>query len=95
MYSKLLYMNFPSKNLHKKDLMGLFPIFLTFGRMRMRPFAILKRVGECDGENTFLFTMEKIFYKNVSYFVFTNFHNSQCDICMKVCNTFISVTYLH
>ena len=62
MYSKLLYMDFPSKNLHKKDLMGLFPIFLTIGRRRRRPFAILKRVTECDGENTFLFTK----WKNIS-----------------------------
>ena len=72
MYSKFLYMDFPSKNLHKKDLMGLFPIFLTIGRRR-RPFAILKRVTECDGENTFLFTK----WKNIlqKCLIFCNFYN--------------------
>ena len=65
----ILYnMDFSSKNLHKKDLMGLFPIFLTIGR-RPRPFAIiLKKVTECDREHTFLHSSE-MFIKNVSCFV--------------------------
>ena len=74
MYSKLLYMDFPSKNLHKKDLMGLFPIFLTIGRRRRRPFAILKRVTECDGENFYLQNGKIFLQKCLIFCNLANFH---------------------